>query len=174
MIDRVYVGDISGLYIDEKIDYFDIPSIPIYTYYGCGCSYDKDIYDKDISISISTYCVYCYDSYEDHVYHLKQLKIKYINTWYIDPNNVTYLFTKKDIQKVNNVINNIINNNDNLDISSYKIINDINTIRYSFNIPKEHMYTDKMISDIYRICIGKQILFCLEQKNICRFQIDYS
>jgi len=164
MIDRVYIGDISGLYIDEKIDYFDIPFIPIYTYYGCGCSYDK---------AINTYCVYCYDSYDDHVLHLKQLKIKYINTWYIDPNNVTYLFTKTDIQKINNVITTIINNN-NIDISSYKIINDLNTIRYSFNIPKEHTYNDKIISDIYRICIGKQILYCLEQKNSCRFQIDYS
>ena len=55
-------------------------------------------------------------------------------------------------------------------MNSYKIIDDENEITYYYTIPNE--INKDELEFIARLCLGKQILYCLEKNKNCSFYAE--
>ena len=55
-------------------------------------------------------------------------------------------------------------------MDSYKIMDDENEITYDYKVPENIEKNE--LEFIARLCLGKQILYCLEKNNSCTFYAE--
>jgi hypothetical protein len=161
---RYYSGEISGKFWfgiqdSNDADYFGVEYKDVIIYYVCNCYYDND----------ETYCSSCYSSLEEHMQAIKEEEEITDKTWHISDNEIYYEFTEDHVNNVKEqikVLEYIVGKH----MNSYKIIDDENEITYDYTIPDE--INKDELGLIARLCLGKQILYCLEKNKNCLFYAE--
>ena len=123
------------------------------------------------------YCTDCYSSYEEHCQAMIDEDVELYDeddvdgTWYTSDSEITYHFdashidiVEKNIKIMENLIGGYVND------STYKIIDDGDEITYDYTTPSNMISTD--IELIARLCLGKQILYCLRKNGECFFTAE--
>ena len=157
---RYYCGDISGKFwfaIQDSLDasYYGVEPIDQYRFNDCGCQVE--------SLEEKIYCSNCFDSYEDHIKESDNDK-----TYSLD-NQVLYEFNMNNIEYLKKMI-------DKLDIkynkymTNFKIV-DNGEIEYDYE-PTDPKPRQNQLKFIARLCLGKQILYCLEKNESCTFYAE--
>ena len=132
--------------------------------------------DSD-DLATDIYCTDCYSSYEEHKQAMIDEDVELYDeddsdgTWYISDSEITYHFdashidmVEKKIKICEDLIGDYVND------SSYKIIDDGDEITYDYTTPSNMIATD--IELIARLCLGKQILYCLRKNGECFFTAE--
>jgi hypothetical protein len=156
---------------------------------------DSDDLTKEI------YCTDCYSSYEEHCQAMIDEDIELYDeddvdsTWYTSDSEVTYHFdashidiVEKNIKIMEDLIGDYVNDNPSTMStdysqetsackqayvsfhSNYKIIDDADEITYDYTTPSNISAFD--IELIARLCLGKQILYCLRKNGECFFTAE--
>lgn len=128
-------------------------------------------------LATDIYCTDCYSSYEEHKQAMIDEDVELYDeddsdgTWYISDSEITYHFdashidmVEKKIKICEDLIGDYVND------SSYKIIDDGDEITYDYTTPSNMIATD--IELIARLCLGKQILYCLRKNGECFFTAE--
>ena len=161
---RYYTGQISGKFWfgiqnSNDPDYFGVEYKDVLSYYVCNCYCNEE-----------TYCYDCYSTIEEHKEAIKEENIENNNkTWYVSESEIYYEFTYEDIDSVKEqikVLEYIIGKH----MDSYKIIDNENEITYDYKVPNNIQKNE--LEFIVRLCLGKQILYCLEKNQSCSFYAD--
>ena len=163
---RYYSGEISGKFwfavqSSNDADYFGVTYETVITYIVCNCYYDNE-----------EYCSACYSSLEEHKEVIKEEEFKEEEcdkTYQISDNEIYYEFTYDNIDSVKEqikVLEFIVGKH----MDSYKIMDDENEITYNYKVPENIEKNE--LEFIARLCLGKQILYCLEKNNSCTFYAE--
>jgi len=172
---RFYSGDISGKFWfgvqnSDDASHFGLKHTDIMTYHVCGCTCES--MDRD------TYCTDCYSSFEEHVQAINDddciddICDNSVMTCYVSECEICYEFEKQHLEiveervrKLENIVGQYM--------SSYKIVEKNGDIQYDIDddiIPT--IGDSETLMYIARLCLGKQILYCLQQKGQCHFYAE--
>ena len=167
---RYYNGQISGKFwfgvqSSDDASYFGIEHKDVTIFYlcGCGCESPKD----------KEYCRECFSCYEEHRQAmLEDEDVEFgddDNTWYVSNTEIFYEFDETDIGKVEeeaNKLEEIVGKY----MDSYEIHDEDMEITYSYML-SENMKDDDLVY-IARLCLGRQILYCLKKHGTCCFSSE--
>jgi hypothetical protein len=169
---RYYTGQISGKFwfgIQNSDDatYFGKEPDEVYTFYVCSCELHIEDIDKENKESI--YCENCYDSFEEHRNDMKDNEYDDTQTWHLSESEIRYSFQESDkeivqqkIQELEDIVGNYMD--------SYTIIENDMEIEYEFTVPKN--VPNEQIPLLAKLCLGKQIAYCLEKTGSCSFSAE--
>ena len=175
---RHYFGQISGKFWfgfqnSDDASCFGVDCKPVRNFYVCCCEIDEETDD----LATSIYCTDCYSSYEEHCQAMIDEDVELYDeddsdgTWYISDSEITYHFdashidiVEKNIKIMEYLIGDYVNDR------SYKIIDDGDEITYDYTTPSNIIASD--IELIARLCLGKQILYCLRKNGECFFTAE--
>lgn len=168
---RYYFGQIEGKFwvaVQDSNDpeYFGVPSRNIVNFHVCDCTCNfEDFIDQQI------YCKECYDSYEKHLEEVSKQEAEEeeeedLETWYVSESEIFFEFKKSDLPLVKYGIKKL-NKKVGQYMESFTIIDDENSVKYNYDIPND--IKSDQLKLIARLCIGKQILYCLEKHGSCTF-----
>ena len=198
---RYYFGQISGKFWfgfqnSDDATCFGVDSKPVRNFYVCCCEIDNE---NDLAGEI--YCTDCYSSYEEHCQAMIDEDIELYDendvdgTWYTSDSEITYYFdashidiVEKNIKIMEGIFEGYVNDNPSTMStdysqetsackqayvsfhSNYNIIDDGDEITYDYTTPSNMIATD--IELIARLCLGKQILYCLRKNGECFFTAE--
>jgi hypothetical protein len=169
---RCYYGQISGKFwvgIQSSVDAdnFGIEPSDIINFKVCHCSCETSSVEK-------TFCNGCYSSYEEHVEFMKDdeeledTEIDYVDTWYTSETEIFYNFEEKHVEFIEKQIQDL-ENTVGAYMDSYGIEDDDSEITYHYELPQNVPDETEKLCDIARLCLGKQILYCLKKYGSCGF-----
>ena len=167
---RYYTGQISGKFwfaIQDSYDasYFGVEPEDIWNYHVCLCYLSK----SDIDIEKNMYCEDCYTSYLEHLEAMKEDEIDDDHTWALSESEVNYNFDESDketlLEKISDLEGKVGKYMD-----SYKIQDNDGDIGYDYSVPKD--VTEEELPLIAKLCLGKQIAYCLEKNGTCSFTAE--
>jgi len=189
---RYYYGQISGKFwfgIQNSDDAtnFGVDYKYIYNYYACNCQiYDEIDVDDDVddganNVHDKIYCIDCYSSYEEHIQAIIEEGIEIEddecdkttknNTWYKSTSEIEFHFDKSHIDLVEKHIKILEDAVGKYMIESFKIIDeDDDEITYDYTMPIN--ISSSEIELLARLCLGKQILYCLHKNESCCFSAE--
>lgn len=160
---RYYYGDISGKFwvaIQESYDpcYFEGKLKTIYSFLGCGCEYEMmgEIDEK-------IYCKDCFSSYEEHVNDCELDRIQYL--YQKDTQRVRFEFTKSHLPIVKQNIKELEKEYGHF-IKTFSIDEEQG---FEYHVEYEENLSKEIQEKIARLCLGRQILACIEKKGSCQF-----
>jgi len=174
---RHYFGQISGKFWfgfqnSDDATCFGVDSKPVRNFYVCCCEIDNE---NDLAGEI--YCTDCYSSYEEHCQAMIDEDIELYDeddvdgTWYTSDSEITYHFdashidiVEKNIKIIEGIFEGYVND------SNYIIIDDGDEITYDYTTPSNISAFD--MEFIARLCLGKQILYCLRKNGECFFTAE--
>lgn len=165
---RYYSGQISGKFwfsiqASDDASYFGRSYDEDFIYYVCNCTIDTDDSEKAL------FCANCYDSYEQHREAMAENDISDEKTWRLSDFEIKYNFDECDIDTVKSKIQELeVEVGQYMD--SYKITDEDDNIEYSYVAPSN--VSDYKLELLARLCLGKQILYCLEKNGTCSFSAD--
>jgi hypothetical protein len=160
---RFYTGQISGKFwfgIQDSIDAnaFGRHYEDNYYFHSCFCAVAK------ANIGPTVYCQACFSSYEDHCKAIDSNQ-----TWHVSDADVSYAFDTSDIPNLRvrlAELEEVVG----CHMEHFRIVDKKGTVEYRFSLPggirADHMAL------VARLCLGKQILYCLETYGTCVFQAD--
>jgi hypothetical protein len=161
---RFYNGMISGKFWfgiqdSQDADHFGGYAKPISYSHVCTCLKEDESEE---------FCQNCFSSRQEHLDAMASSEISDTSTWYRSDCEVSYLFTnshmhlvKKGIAELEPIVG--------MYMDPYQII-DEDTIEYRYTLPEE-IRADR-IRLVARLCLGRQILYCLEKHGVCTFVAD--
>jgi hypothetical protein len=179
---RYYSGQIAGKFWfgvqnSDDASNFGIEHIEILRYHVCGCECREHDGSK-------LYCVDCYSSLDEHKQSMidemdeDDDDIDYSQTWYLPQHEICYEFTSNHIELVDSEIK-ILEEAVGKYMSGFRIEDDGDEITYSYSTPEldEHGIVISSpqkdeLSLIARLCLGKQISYCLHKHGGCSFYAD--
>ena len=172
---RYYHGDIGGKFwfgIQESDDasFFGREHDDIYIFCVCACALsEEDTRDPKL------YCDGCYSSYEEHM----QAKTEesgekekdegetVSHTWQISPYEIQYNYQESDlpivIAKVNE-LEALVGQY----MEGYRIVQDEYEFEYEYTLPSNV----PNIALLARLCLGRQLLHCLQTTGSCSFNAE--
>ena len=190
-----------GFQNSDDASCFGVDCKPVRNFYVCCCEIDEDtrgcnVAEKGLSVSLrktdpesgalveysvdlagEIYCTDCYASYEEHCQAMIDEDIELYDeddvdgTWYTSDSEVTYHFdashidiVEKNIKIIEGIFEGYVND------SNYKIIDDGDEITYDYITPSNISAFD--MEFIARLCLGKQILYCLRKNGECFFTAE--
>ena len=166
---RYYSGQISGKFwfgIQESTDasFFGSDYKEILIYKACFCQ----IYDND-SLMNKSYCTNCYDSYEEHMADIQANEDESTNEiWLVSDAEIAYEFHESDLAYVQTKIaelEQLVGEH----MHTYQIV-DNDSIEYSYDMPGGIRGDE--IAYVARLCLGKQIEYCLQKYGTCAFSAE--
>jgi len=165
---RYYTGQISGKFwfaIQDSDDpsHFGVEPDNIYYFHSCSC------YISHEELKPNIYCKSCFSSYEEHIEAMKEDEIEGTETWFKSMGDVNYNFHESDLEKVNRKIIQL-EKFVGMHMDSFKIHDESDEIQYSYDLPKDA--PEEILSLIARLCIGKQIAYCLKKHGVCSFTAE--
>ena len=182
---RFYNGEISGKLwfgIQESDDasHFGKEHTDVYCFYVCNCYLNiNDAYEGIYSTSChksceehtqlmpeGMYCTSCYNSYEEHKQAMLDEDCDDTETWHLSESEISYAFDESDIDTIQETIHDLEDYVGKY-MGSYCIDEDMN---YSYDLPSD--LTEDEITCIARLCLGKQILHCLQKNGSCNFTAE--
>lgn len=170
---RYYDGNISGKFWfgiqnSDDASYFGVEYKDVHYYHLCLCGIDEEPIENNV------YCSNCYSSYEEHKESIVKECIneeidEYDKTWYKSENEIYYCF---NIETINNVKEKVseLENKYGKYILEYTILESNNTINYDCKI-QDDLKKD-ILEWIARLCLGRQILYCLNKNSFCSFYAE--
>ena len=199
---RYYYGQISGKFwfgIQNSDDAtnFGVDYKNIYYFYACNCQIydgvDEDVDeddDEDVDENLGTdivrvhdkiYCKDCYSSYEEHLQAIIEEGIEIEddecdkstknNTWYKSSSEIEFYFDMSHIELIEKHIKILEDAVGKYMIESFKIIDeDDGEITYDYMMPINISTSE--IELLARLCLGKQILYCLHKNESCCFSAE--
>ena len=167
---RYYTGQIEGKFWFAIQDSFDASHFgrepeEIYTFYACSCNVSPDIGEPDET----TYCEDCFESFEGHIEEMKKNEEDDIKTWYVSESEIKYNFEESDLDRVKLKVcelEEIVGHY----MDSYKIEEADTEVLYSYDVPDDA--PKSLLPLIAKLCLGKQIEYCLEKKGSCSFHAE--
>ena len=170
---RYYSGDISGKFwfgVQSSGDAseFGIKYKKIYNYFLCNCNCEN----KNLR-----YCLDCYDCYDDHriaIMNDNDIEIHKSrkNLWYESETEICYDIKKrhqKAIKEKVNLLEEMVGHY----MANYFIKDDDDEIYYDYDMIDEDIMNDnETMTLLARLCLGKQILYCLKKKKKCFFYAE--
>ena len=181
---RYYNGQISGKFwvgVQSSNDatYFGVSHTDIVQYHVCGCELDRQYIEhiidgKDTSIHVNgdgLFCKDCFESYDEHKQAIIDDDNDFdTNTWFLADNEIYYQFEITDIDGVKSQIQ-ILEGLIGQHMESYSIKDDEHDeITYDYTCPANLSRHELM--QVARLCLGKQILYCLEKHGQCYFSAE--
>ena len=169
---RYYSGSIEGkmwVAVQDSTDasHFGVEPTDQYTFYGCDCcATDSITFDEEKDASI--FCDNCYDSLADHLEQTQEDREAEVTYWC--GNEIVYSFTEEEIPQVKKVIA-MLEKKVGSFMTHYKIMEENGSILYEYTLPETNPNSIQ-IPFIARLCLGKQILYCLEKKGTCSFVVE--
>jgi hypothetical protein len=162
---RYYTGQISGKFwfgIQDSTDadFFGTEYSDVFSFYVCGCEY--------FAGESKEYCDGCFGSLEEHMAALEADDIQSVHLWHLSDCEIRYEFSEFHSEKVAQKIGELEGIVGQY-MSSYVLSdNDEGTnIEYSYTVPADVVPNDLPL--IAKLCLGKQILYCLEKYGTCSF-----
>ena len=182
---RYYCGQISGKFwfgvqCSNDASYFGVKHTDVVQYLVCGCELDAGLIEhitngNEISISINSiglFCRDCFESIDEHKRAMLEDDIDYDeNTWRIADNEVYYEFEVRHINIVHAHVQQL-----EFFVGKYmesyiiKDNGDNSEITYYYKCPEE-LSAEELIL-VARLCLGKQILYCLQMRGQCHFTAE--
>ena len=180
---RYYCGQITGKFwfgVQSSSDasYFGVKHKDIVQYQVCGCELDESYIDHVIEnetlyIKINRdglFCEDCFETFDEHKQALVDDDIIFDgNNWYISDHEIYYQFEITDINVVTSQIQkleHVVGKH----MTSYKINDENGEITYNYSDPK-NLTADELVL-VARLCLGKQILYCLQTYGTCYFSAE--
>lgn len=167
---RYYDGSITGKFWfgiqnSDDASYFGVEYKQFYHYYVCNCTIDEEPTENN------TYCNECYSSYEEHKESIIEEEINddTNKTWDISENEIYYCFNIETIDNVKEKVDELENKYEKY-ILEYSILESNNTIKYDCKI-QDDLKKD-VLEWVARLCLGKQILYCLNKNRFCSFYAE--
>ena len=173
---RYYSGNIEGKFwfgtqSSDDATHFGVEPVEQYEYYGCQCCATDNITEDDEE-NDTLFCRNCYESLEDHLEKTEEERID--NKTYYQGNEIYYDFQqnslpsiKKEIKKLEKKVGKYMEH--------FKIIDkteEAEGIHYEYHVPKEVTLKAGELELIARLCLGRQILFCVETYGGCSFHAE--
>lgn len=157
---RYYNGQISGKFwfaVQCSLDasHFGVEPTDVYRFYGCDCVFEQKVPERD------AYCDSCYCSFDEH---LKDSPPNSSVTW-CATNYVDYDFT--DIDEVRKRVA-FLEKRFGSRIKKYTLI-DGDEIAYDV---ETYSLSSRSAEYVARLCLGRQILYCMETKGRCCFRAE--
>jgi len=170
---RYYSGQISGkcwvaIQNSDDASSFGVNYDNILNFYVCGCSCNFSLED---GCKTNEYCKDCFSSYEEHIQEIIDEKLELDDednkiTWFISDCEIGYKFEQEHIDMLEEQIQ-LLEKPVGIYMDTYKIIDDDDEITYDFTIPR-HLNRNELAL-LARLCLGKQILYCLKKHGSCHF-----
>jgi len=168
---RYYYGDIHGKFwvgvqSSDDASFFGVNPQDEYRYHGCHCSATEEV-TGDSDHDQLLYCQQCYDSYVQHyedTIDQRDDMIIYLS------NEIRYEFDISDMETLDNTIR-LLEEHVGQFMNHYIIHTDNNGISYEYSHPNQEP-TENQLHSIARLCLGKQIKYCIEQNGSCRFSAE--
>jgi len=171
-----YIGDIAGLFWGNQLphDATHLGILPSYTYSfnGCGC-------DCLVNPTDSTNELYCTRHYTSYVNHVERVSTN-DNKTYFQNNILHYSFTADHIPMLQANMHAIQANMHAIQptcLKSFEIIDKIVTTKPYHEVWYKYVLnhnTDNMNNVLVaRLCLAKQIMYCLEKYQTCTFEVHY-
>jgi hypothetical protein len=177
---RYYTGDICGKFWfgiqnSDDADHFGCKgNIVNYRFYGCECSINQYLIDIAIENKVSLFCDKCYHNYNHHKKEVEDLVENNI-LYYECCEQLIYEFNSTHINIVKQVLNEL-ENKYSMYIKNFEIIDDVSLedgIDYEVDLvdekEEEESEDKKILKYVARLCLGRQILYCLEKNGKCNF-----
>jgi len=168
---RYYSGSIEGKMwfgVQNSADpsQFGVEPTDEYSFYGCECCANDyvTLSEKDATI----FCENCYDSLDDHLEKTEEDREDEM-TFY-GGNEISYSFDTNDLPKLNKVIKKLEKRVGSF-MTNYKIIDANGSICYEYKFP-ENIPNEKEFPYIARLCLGRQILYCIDKNEYCDFVVE--
>jgi hypothetical protein len=168
---RYYCGDISGKFwfgvqSSNDASEYGIKHKKVFTYFLCNCNCEN---------KKNRYCTSCYESYDEHREAIinddsTEITKRRKNLWYESDTEIWYNIRKCHTKIIKEKVD-VLESQVGKYMSNYIIKDDDNEIRYDYdaidnNIEKE---TQELLA---RLCLGKQILYCLRKQDKCVFYAE--
>jgi len=172
---RYYYGDISGKFwvacqSSTDASNYGITHKDIINFCVCHCASDETEESIGNDPEKKIYCESCYDSYEQHIESIKEedldLDSENIKTWYISESEICYEFCEEHIEQLEEKIKELEKKVGKY-MNTFKIIEKNEEINYDFDSSYENL--DGNAELVARLCLGKQIHYCLKKKGSCIF-----
>jgi len=174
---RYYTGDIEGKFwfgtqSSDDATHFGVNPEIQYDYYGCGCCATDNIVDNNDDANAELYCTSCYTSLDEH---LEQTEEDRENTkTYHESNEIYYYFQEqhvptlqKEIKKLEKKVGKYM--------EPFAIIDktpEYEGVTYEYHVPEGTTLKRGEVELIARLCLGKQILYCVEKYGKCGFHAE--
>ena len=172
---RFYSGDISGKFWfsiqnSQDASFFGTIGKSIIIFQHCECCMN-DCEDDEILNKL--YCKKCFSSYDEHrAAILTELDQDLdLATWTISDSEIAYEFDithLKIIKEKVALLNGIVGKY----MEFFKIIDKDNVITYDYKLPNTITENNADIELIARLCLGQQILYCMQKKGHCYFTAE--
>jgi len=180
---RYYTGDICGKFwfgiqSSDDPENFGAELYFEYTFFGCGCCATDYINDD------KPYCQADYTSFKDQMDKTKEDRYYYKDedknkmfynssdedknrTFYKSSDEVRYEFSKNDLLSVTETLNTLEEKYAKF-IQEYKIKDDEDE-GIGYNMKTTNNLSQDDLVYVARLCLGRQIKYCLEKKGKCSF-----
>jgi len=175
---RYYQGDISGKFwvaVQSSFDpsYFGVEPTQEYEFYGCLCCATDYINNCSTEEEKNfLFCKYCYKTLEEHIEQTKDDRyyegIETQKTWRADE-AVLYSFSQNNLKKVTQAVKRLEKKYGKY-MNDFSIVDDDQgEIEYEFS---SSISLGNDSEGVARLCLGKQILYCLEKNGTCTFTAE--
>ena len=167
---RYYYGQISGKFwfgIQNSTDasFFGRDYTEILLHKVCLCP----IVDEG-ALHNRSYCENCYSSYEEHMADIQANEDESNDeTWFVSGSEIAYEFHESDLAYVQTKIAEleaVIGEY----MHTYQIVDNDDCIEYSYDMPGG-IRGDEIVY-VARLCLGKQIEYCLQKHGTCAFSAE--
>lgn len=183
---RYYRGDIEGKFwfgtqSSDDATHFGVNPDIQYDYYGCGCCATDDITNNVDNTEL--YCTSCYTSLEEHLEKTEDVRDDDTKTYH-ESNEIYYYFQEqnlptllKEIRKLEKTVGKYMESFIIIDKTpEYEDVTDEDVtyedITYEYRVPQGTTLKDGELEQIARLCLGKQILYCVEKYGKCGFHAE--
>jgi hypothetical protein len=177
---RYYSGNIEGKFwfgtqSSDDATNFGVDPVEQYDYYGCLCcaTDDIDANNGNEEENAKLFCSSCYESLEDHLEKTEEDR-NGSNLTYCQCNEIYYDFQQsslptliKEIKKLEKKVGKYM--------EPFTIIDktaECEGVQYDYRVPEGTKLKKGELELIARLCLGKQILFCVETYGSCGFHAE--
>ena len=165
------MGEITGKFwfaiqSSDDASSFGVEHEDVYVFHVCGCqAFQYDAHRAD-----HLFCEDCYSSYEEHIQDMNANEVEVTTTWHVSESEIKYSFdvdsdletVEQTVQTLEGIVGHYMD--------SYTILDEGNEIEYRYEVPKD--VPETMLPLLARLCLGRQIAYCLHKKGSCSFSAE--
>jgi hypothetical protein len=176
---RYYSGDIEGKFWFGTQDSTDASNFGVdplvqYDYQGCQCCATDDVDDCQTEEELTAlYCSSCYDSMEDHLEKTEEDRQGSDKTYY-EGNEVYYHFQESHLDTLKKALGKLEKKVGKY-MAHFVIVDktaDFGGVQYEYHLPEGVTLKKGEQELLARLCLGRQILFCVEKYGSCGFHAE--